>query len=143
VDVARRDVPYYRDAYKACDLRREDICDVEFLRRLPVLTKDATKADFPDRIVSDRTTRRSLYPVATSGTADRVMLFHDEYKRDWDRAADMLLRIHTHARMFGRRLIKIPPDACYERCGADELGRLSTVRDRIIDFVRAGRGQPT
>ncbi|MHC4355037.1 MAG: phenylacetate--CoA ligase family protein, partial [Planctomycetota bacterium] len=91
--------------------------------------------------VSDRTNHGSLYPVATSGTTDRVMLFHDEYKRDWDRAADMLLRIHMHSLVFGGRQVVIPADACYERCGADEHGRLSTVRGKLLDFVRAGSGQ--
>lgn len=82
VDIARKEVPYYRDTYGACGARGDDIRDFEIFRSLPCLTKDRIKANFPDRIVSDRVNRSSLYPIATSGTTDRVMLFHDEHKRD-------------------------------------------------------------
>lgn len=141
VNIASNEVPYYRDTYTACGVKVDNIPDFETFRTLPLLTKEKIMANFPDRIVSDQVNRKSLYPIATSGTTDRVMLFHDEHKRDWDRAADMLLQIRCHGLRLGKKQIIIPSDACYERCGADDHGRLSTVRSKILELLRAQRGQ--
>lgn len=140
VDRARREVPFYRDTY-AQNIGVVDIGDFADFQELPITGKEAIKANFPDRIVSDRVNGRSLYPVATSGTTDRVMLFHDEYKRDWDRAADLLLAFQGNRFCPGQRQMLIPPDACYERCGADEHGRVETVTSRIRHLLKAGGGQ--
>ena len=142
VESARATVPYYQDVYGGARANGDGFKDFDAFASLPPLTKDAVKASFPDRIVSAKSDPRLLYPVATSGTTDRVMLFHDESKRDWDRAADLFLRWRSSAGLpVGKRSIIIPPDACYERCGADSHGRLSTVRSRMSELVRARRDQ--
>ncbi len=134
-------IPLYRDLYAPCDADVKSIDDLTSFHRLPMVTKGDIKASFPDRIVADTTDPRDLYQVATSGTTDRVMLFHDERKRDWDRAADFLLSMQGDRHYPGRRQAIIPPDACYERCGVDEHGRVDTVTRKLADLVRAPRGQ--
>lgn len=141
VSAARRNVPLYRERFAGIPRDRAAIRDFADFHRLPLLTKADIKANFPDRILSRRAHRQQLYPIATSGTTDRVMTFHDEQKRDWDRAADLLMGIQGEGfRPFGRRVV-IPPDACYERCGADEHGRVESVMSKMGDFLRAGRGR--
>jgi phenylacetate-coenzyme A ligase PaaK-like adenylate-forming protein len=82
-----------------------------------------------------------LYANATSGTTDRVIVFQDDEKRNWDRAADLLLQLQGNGFRPGHRSLTLPPDACYEHCGAD--GRMVTysVRDTVRDLWRAAPEQ--
>lgn len=141
VNTAARHVPLYRELYAGCGVDPTTVTDFETFHRLPTLSKANLKANFPDRIVLDGVAIRDLYPVATSGTTDRVMLFHDERKRDWDRAADFLMSLQADRHHPGKRQVVIPPDACYERCGADEHGRAETVSEKLRAFVGAASGQ--
>lgn len=75
LDVARREVPMYRDLYGELELGKDLGGDPNTFATLPSVDKDLLKANFPDRIVSERVDPATLYPVATSGTTDRVMLF--------------------------------------------------------------------
>ncbi|XOV89172.1 MAG: phenylacetate--CoA ligase family protein [Pseudomonadota bacterium] len=109
---ARRSVAMYRDKYAGFDDNR--IGSLEALRALPIVTKEDLRASFPDRLVNERFEPASLYQVATSGTSSRVMVFQDESKRDWDRAADLIVKYRTEG---AGRVLTIPPDDCYERCG--------------------------
>jgi phenylacetate-CoA ligase len=102
-----------------------------------MIDKRTIQANFPDRIVSDRLDWQTLYKIGTSGTTDRVMLFHDEPKRDWDRAADLSVALEGNGYRPGQRQALIPPDACYERCGADEHGRTIGLKQKINELGRS------
>ena len=78
-------VPHYRAAFDALELKGMKFESLHDLRRLPFVTKETVKACFPDQLVADGLSWKSLYSMSTSGTHDRVMLFHDETKRGWDR----------------------------------------------------------
>ena len=138
VYTAAQHVPLYRELYADCGVDPTTITDFEMFHRLPTVTKANLKANFPDRIVLDGVATRDLYPVATSGTIDRVMLFHDERKRDWDRAADFLMLLQSDHHHPGKHQAIIPADACYERCGADEHGRVESVSSKLRALVSGG-----
>lgn len=130
---ARAGCPFYADLYR--DLPPVPDALDDGLATLPIVRKADVKANFPDRIVHQRADPASCYPVATSGTVDRVMLLHDEAKRDWDRAADLLLAMDdADAGGFAPTLI-IPPDACYERCGLDADGHDTPLRERFARVI--------
>ena len=140
-DDAISSVPMYAELYGS-ELKCFDWAENthDNLAKLPIVTKDLLKRSFPDLLLSQDYADASLYPVATSGTADRVMLFQDEGKRDGDRAADLLHALRDrHSRPFKKRLI-IPPDACYERCGLDENARAFSVGSRIRAATKAPAG---
>jgi phenylacetate-CoA ligase len=141
VQHAAAKVPLYADKYSVPGLRAEAITSLEGFRQLPLLRKQEFKANFPDRIVAAGYDCRSLYQVATSGTTDRMMIFHDEIKRDWDRAADLLLEIQANGWRPGWRKMLIPPDVCYERCGADEGGFTQGAGAKLKELFRDGKGR--
>lgn len=140
VERARRDAPMYRESYRRGGLTGP-LRDLDEFRRLPVVTKNDLKSHFPDGMIADGVRTGSLYQVATSGTTDRVMSFQDEEKRDWDRAADLLMALAGDGFRPGHRRAIIPADACYERCGADEHGRTDTFVNRLKGFIGAPRGE--
>lgn len=126
-------VPLYHDLYPG-PLQLETLTA---LSELPPVTKDDLRASFPDRLLNSRFDIAKLYPIATSGTSNRVMIFQDETKRDWDRAADLLLKFRTER--LGR-VLTIPPDDCYERCGlngAQTTSWRATVKGALIHKGRA------
>lgn len=136
VHHAHQQVPLYREKYGQAAV----VDSLEDFRKLPLLTKDEIRANFPDRIVCEGEDWKRLYSIATSGTTDRVMLFHDEVKRDWDRAADLFMELKGNRWRPGWRKMMIPPDACYERCGADDRGYSVKASHKFRELLKAPRG---
>jgi phenylacetate-CoA ligase len=109
----------------------------------PVLTKENVKAFFPDRMVADDLSWKALYGVSTSGTYDRVMVFQDEQKRNWDRAADLVLELKGNRYRPGNRTVSMPPDACAEICGAEHGRDNSRIRTAFGQLFRAHPAERT
>ncbi|MEJ2417432.1 MAG: hypothetical protein P8Y45_10970 [Exilibacterium sp.] len=116
-------IPLYIEKYESLDAYALHLSTLEEFLKFPTCSKDDIKRNFPDSIVADGKDWRSIYQVATSGTSDRVMIFQDEYRRDWDRAADYNHLFFSQPLLGNKRRITIPADACYERCGIDTHGR--------------------
>ena len=130
-------VPHYRESFGEMGIDSVDLDSVDALRRLPFATKETVKACFPDRLVADGVPWKSLYSMSTSGTHDRVMLFHDEPKRAWDRAADVVLELRGNRYRPGRKTISMPPDACAEYCGAEHGRDASTAAGALMRLASA------
>jgi phenylacetate-CoA ligase len=79
--------------------------------------------------------------MQTSGTTDRIMLFQNEERRNWDRAADLLLKFRDNGILNWSKSLSMPPDACYEHCGAD--GRMVTysVGENVREWWRSRGGE--
>lgn len=104
----------YRELYDSVSEGAPKLENIAALSRLPMVSKSMLKASFPDKSTNSQLKNKRLYEISTSGTSDRIMVFHDEEKRNWDRAADLLLKHRTEG--FGK-VLTIPADDCYERCG--------------------------
>lgn len=141
MEAASAEVPMYREKFAAAGIRSASIDSVEAFRRVPLLSKDEIRANFPDRIVSEREDWEWLNSIATSGTTSRVMTFHSEKKREWDRAADLLLEFWGNGWRPGWRKMVIPPDACYERCGVDQRSHVQGMPDNFGDVLRSRDGR--
>jgi phenylacetate-coenzyme A ligase PaaK-like adenylate-forming protein len=130
-------VPYYREVTAGLDAGAWTPAGFDQFRAMPPTSKAAVKAHFPDGMVAEGLDWSRLYSVATSGTTDRVMLFEDEERRNWDRAADLLIKIRANGFRPGQRALSMPPDACYEHCGADGRMVTFTVGENFRDWRRA------
>jgi phenylacetate-CoA ligase len=125
----KNNVPLYRELYADVS---EELTDASQLTQLPVITKQVLKANFPDKTTNSTCEKKLLYQIATSGTSDRVMVMQDETKRDWDRAADLLVKWRTEG--FGQALV-IPPDDCYERCGLGSDVEQQSITAALLDTM--------
>jgi phenylacetate-CoA ligase len=130
-------VPHYRESFGEMGIDPVDLDSVDALRRLPFVTKETVKACFPDRLVADGVPWKSLYSMATSGTHDRIMLFHDENRRTWDRGADVMLELTGNRYRPGQRSVSMPPDACAEYCGSEHGRDASTAIASLRNLLRA------
>src|SRR5204863_7963625 len=130
-------VPHYRTTFAQLGRELSTIESFQDLRNLPFVTKETVKACFPDRLVADGVPWKSLYSMATSGTHDRVMLFHDENRRTWDRAADVMLELTGNRYRPGQRSVSMPPDACAEYCGSEHGRDASTAIESLRNLFRA------
>jgi phenylacetate-CoA ligase len=130
-------VPHYRSAFEGLRLTAEPFDSLRDLHRLPFVTKETVKACFPDQLVAEGVSWKSLYSMSTSGTHDRVMLFHDEAKRAWDRAADLVLEVTGNRFRPGHRAVSMPPDACAEYCGSEHGRDASTAIESLRHLLRA------
>jgi phenylacetate-CoA ligase len=140
VRLALERVPYYRELGLNPESGMVIPQDLESFRRLPLVSKEIVKSRFPDGMVVEGLDWDRLYSVATSGTTDRLMLFVAEDRRNWDRAADLLIELRANGFRPGHRSLSLPPDACYEHCGAD--GRMVThsVAETFRDWWNAPPG---
>ena len=61
-------VPYWREVMKARKLQPQDIRNIEDLHKLPVLTKDEFKANYPHKMMARNQQPKSYYSAQSSGS---------------------------------------------------------------------------
>jgi phenylacetate-CoA ligase len=92
LEIAYREVPYYRDLFQYSGLTPEKICARNELARLPVTTKAALRAGSPARVVRQGVARRAI-PRCTSGSTGEPFAFSaDRAGRDAWLGSYLLLR---------------------------------------------------
>jgi phenylacetate-CoA ligase len=66
VEIAYRDVPLYRALMEQRNLRPEDIQNLQDIAKLPILTKEAIRKNYPTKMIRSTGSRR--YQVSSSGS---------------------------------------------------------------------------
>jgi phenylacetate-CoA ligase len=66
VGIAYREVPFYRACMDERRLRPHDIQDLQDLAKLPILTKEAIRKNYPTKMI--RATGKRAYEVSSSGS---------------------------------------------------------------------------
>lgn len=66
-------VPLYHEKFKHAGIRPADISGIADLQKLPCITKEDFKRNYPDGIVSSMVPKDSLIEVSTSGTTGKVL----------------------------------------------------------------------
>lgn len=75
VQRAYADVPYYRKKYDACRIDINNIKTLADLRKLPVITKEEIREQFPEGIVSQKYDIEKCHYSATTGSTGRSLPF--------------------------------------------------------------------
>ena len=74
------DVPVYRKKYKEAGIHPDDIKGIEDIKKLPFITKDDFRKNFPDGIVHPSFDIKKAHLVSTSGsTGQPVSIYTDTY----------------------------------------------------------------
>jgi len=74
------DVPVYRKKYKEAGVHPDDIKGIEDIKKLPFITKDDFRKNFPDGIVHPSFDIKKAHLVSTSGsTGQPVSIYTDTY----------------------------------------------------------------
>jgi len=76
VKHAYETVHYYRETFDAQGLRPDDIRTVEDLSKIPLLSKDTIKANYPDRMASNRFSSDGVIECKSSGSTGAPVKFH-------------------------------------------------------------------
>jgi phenylacetate-CoA ligase len=128
--IAARHVPYYRELFRKLGLSPDDVRCPDDLRKLPILEKDAVRAD-PLRFVDERLKPGGLLTETTTGTTGtpvRVMMTPEVLQEHYA-FFEARCRRETGFRYgrdpfvtFGaRRVVAVkrttPPFWCYNRAG--------------------------
>lgn len=69
-------VPYYRELFADNNLHPNDIKTMADLPKLPILTKDTVRANFPDKIASKAFDRRDLIVGKSSGSTGEPLKYY-------------------------------------------------------------------
>jgi phenylacetate-CoA ligase len=120
-------VPYYRRLFDERGLKPADIQDLEDLKKLPCLTKDAVREDFPELVALNA--RTALLPVVgTSGTMGKTLHF---YSDDVVRQKELAFMFHQWSRVGYR-----PGERRVELRGALIQGKKPYEYDRTFKVLR-------
>jgi len=138
VDYAYQNVPYYAEMLDREGIRVCDMTSPQGFSRLPVTTKEDIQQNFPDRITAKTSNARQWRYVATRGTANRLIVIQDFYKRDVGRAAQLRSLQLSGGYRVGHRFSDIPPDACNVTCG-EEGQPVQGVMRHLWRMVRTGK----
>ncbi len=68
-------IPYYNEKFREAGVRPEDIRTRDDLQRIPILTKDDIRQNFPDRILDNRRKFRMTQIGQTSGSTAESLYF--------------------------------------------------------------------
>ncbi|MBN2199836.1 MAG: phenylacetate--CoA ligase family protein [Candidatus Aminicenantes bacterium] len=80
---ARRHVPHYAEKCRFLGLGPDDIRGLDDLPKLPVLSREDVRSNFPLRITADNVPRRRRVPDRTSGSTGEPLIFYrDKAARD-------------------------------------------------------------
>ncbi len=83
IDQAWAHVPFYREIYNARGVRPENIRSIDDLARLPILSREDIRRNFPTGITAENIPARRRQPGRTSGsTGVPLRFFHDRAARD-------------------------------------------------------------
>ena len=75
VHRAYRDVPYYKKKYDEAGVSPDDIKTIDDLKKLPFITKDEIRDNFPDGILARGTDIKKCHYSATTGSTGRSLPF--------------------------------------------------------------------
>ena len=68
IDHAYRTVPFYTEVMNRCGLTPDDITCVDDLPKLPILTKEIIRANYPDKMISTLFDASKLMVMTSSGS---------------------------------------------------------------------------
>ncbi len=74
VEMAYKDIPVYRDKYRAAGFNPADLRTYQDIQKIPPITKAELIAAFPDRALNPRFRRDSLFPTRSSGSSGQTLL---------------------------------------------------------------------
>jgi phenylacetate-CoA ligase len=100
-------VPYYRSTFDRLGLKPADINSVEDLQKLPVLSKDIIRRNFPDNMIASNIPRKRLTLCHSGGsTGEPLPYYQDRQAISWRFAC--LFRFWRWAGYeFGKRWIRL------------------------------------
>lgn len=82
-------VPMYEELYREAGVSLADFRDVSDLQKLPIVTKDMLRNNYPEKIT--RKTGQKVYQISTSGsTGKNLFLNEDNFTAGWYRASFLL-----------------------------------------------------
>jgi phenylacetate-CoA ligase len=89
IEIAYREVPFYRSLMEAAHVKPRDIVEPEDLRKLPIVTKDMLRAGYPH--LTTRDTGLRTYEECSSGsTGKNFYVREDSETAGWYRASFLL-----------------------------------------------------
>lgn len=89
IRVAYREVPFYRDLLRENSVAPDDIHKVDDLQRIPVVTKEMLRRNYPE--FTTRKTGQRVYESRTSGSSgENFSVSEDRYTAGWYRASFLL-----------------------------------------------------
>ncbi len=130
VGIAFRHVPYYREMFRKLGLSPDDFAGAPDLTKLPILEKEAVRAD-PERFLDERLDRSRLTVETTSGTtgtSTRIFLtpralqeHYAFFEARCRRVAGLRYGEDPHVTFGARRVVPVdrdrPPFWCYNYAG--------------------------
>lgn len=82
-------LPMYEELYRDAGVSLADFRDVSDLQKLPVVTKDMLRQNYPKKVT--RKTGQKVYQISTSGsTGKNLLLDEDNFTAGWYRASFLL-----------------------------------------------------
>lgn len=76
IDHAYSNVPYYLQLFQSKDLTPSDIQSIYDLEKIPILTKELVRENFPEKIVAKNISKRNLLIAGSSGSTGQPLQYY-------------------------------------------------------------------
>jgi len=131
---AYRTVPYYRRIFQAAGIGPTDVCGLDDLRRLPVLTKETIHSEHGELISTVYPSGRRLPNYTGGSTGTPLRFYQDRRQRDWGSANK--LRCNRWAGWdFGKSVLRLWGHSRDLQAAQATVGKLRSfvLREHMLD----------
>ena len=111
IKYAYDNIPLYHEKYKKMNIKPENIRTPQDLLKLPYITKEEIKDNFPDRIVAPSVDINNSWTPHTGGSTGIPMtVVYDEYAEDFEKAVALRANLSCGQRFFDKWVVITSPD---------------------------------
>lgn len=108
-------VPYYRDIFNEIGIKPEDIRTVDDLKRLPVLTREIIRNNYPHAITSDKFNEASVLKKSSSGSTGEPLRRYTTRKAVFNSWTSIFRCWQWMGFDFGKRVLQVWGDKEYQK----------------------------
>ena len=96
-------VPFYHDIYKKAGIQPSDIKRIEDIKKLPMISKDDLKNNFPDRVLPIGYNKDRAQVICSGGTSGKTVYLFYDYEIAV-RSTALGVRVNNHLNLNWRKL---------------------------------------
>jgi len=107
LNYSSQNIKFYNILFKKTNIKLSDIKSPEDLTKLPVMTKDSYRNDFPNNFVNLKASKQDLFLNFTSGSTGNPFKFYMTQKHRGHKIARLLRSYEWAGRKYGELMVKI------------------------------------
>lgn len=137
VKYAYENIPLYHEKFKEIGLLPDDIKTTKDLQKLPFITKNDIKSNYPNKIVASNVDISKCWASRTSGTTgEPLTMLYDIKDEDFEKAAVLRANLNCGQKFFDKWAVITCPDHIGEKKWFQKFGLFSQEKISLFEDTK-------